>query len=326
MNYKRYSFQYLNASWLAGCHPCRGVALIAVFWLVLLLSLLALGYATTARLKGQTMLNRKLRLTDGLLLDSSLERGWYEYLKFRDNRRLLNRKEEVEALSGQPLDLWFPRYEPYEISVSGLPVAIKIVSEAGKFNVNRLKVEQWQQILELCGVSEGEEQTTIINSVQDWIDGDDAHRLQGAENDYYRHHTPEYYCKNNDIEILEELLLVRGVSSELFYGGNGRPGLVNLLSVYGAEGKIDVNSADPAAFRLAGELPDDVIEEIVKRRREQPIRTIKELVDVVPQEFYSQFSRYFTVVTRINYLQVAAARMDSEHQAGSWRRRWYRGF
>ena len=52
----------------------------------------------------------------------------------------------------------------------------------------------------------------------DWRDPDDFYRLNGAENDYYHSLSEPYECKNGDLDTIEELLLVRGVTTELYYG------------------------------------------------------------------------------------------------------------
>jgi general secretion pathway protein K len=48
---------------------------------------------------------------------------------------------------------------------------------------------------------------------------DNAHRLNGAEDDYYRSLPEPYECRDGDFESVEELLLVRGVTREIFFDG-----------------------------------------------------------------------------------------------------------
>ena len=68
------------------------------------------------------------------------------------------------------------------------------------------------------GVEEKLEQDTISDSILDWIDTNKNHRLNGAEDDYYRTQSPPYYAKNGKIETLNELLKVRGITEEILYG------------------------------------------------------------------------------------------------------------
>ena len=297
----------------------QGFALLAVFWIILLLSLLCLGYATAARFRAQAALNRKRQLVDRYLYQSAREKGYHEYLKSRANQVLLHKQEEIETIAAETVELWFPRYEPYLYNLNDQQIAVRLLDEKGKFSVNDIPVSLWQEILAACGLPLGDEQTEIVNAIMDWIDTDDEHRLDGAENDYYQSLEYPYACKNYYIETLEELLLVKGITPELYYGTNEFPGLESFLSVYGDRRKIDLNSAPPAAFRLVEGLPEDIIEEIIKLRRETPLRGLQELSEVVPQENYSQLSRFFTVYRFPAYLSIAVSKKAADDSYGRWR-------
>lgn len=89
---------------------------------------------------------------------------------------------------------------------------------------------------------------TIVDSTMDWIDSadqeDDFHRLYGAEDDYYQSLNPPYHCKNGPMDTPEELLLVKGVTRELFFGTEGNPGLREYITVYGDDkSRINMNTA-----------------------------------------------------------------------------------
>jgi type II secretory pathway component PulK len=73
------------------------------------------------------------------------------------------------------------------------------------------------QALTQMGV-DGGEATPIVNSILDWIDVDDQPRIQGAESEYYRNLSPPYMAKNGPIDDITELLLIKGVTPEIYYG------------------------------------------------------------------------------------------------------------
>ncbi|HVA47155.1 MAG TPA: hypothetical protein VNH11_12375 [Pirellulales bacterium] len=58
----------------------------------------------------------------------------------------------------------------------------------------------------------------IADAILDWLDPDDVPRTYGAERDYYSSYN--YAPKNGPFESVEELLLVKGVTPQLLYGGD----------------------------------------------------------------------------------------------------------
>ena len=60
----------------------------------------------------------------------------------------------------------------------------------------------------------------IADAILDWLDQDDQPRRFGAEANDYLGLDPPYAPKNGPLEAIEELLLVRGVTPELFFGAD----------------------------------------------------------------------------------------------------------
>jgi len=86
-------------------------------------------------------------------------------------------------------------------------------------------------------------------------------------------------------EDIEQLLLVRGVTPELYYGnyvaaGDGslspRGGLRDSLSVWGSQGPFDANAVSPALLEALGASPGAVAQ-LVQRRARQPFRNLGEV-------------------------------------------------
>jgi general secretion pathway protein K len=101
---------------------------------------------------------------------------------------------------------------------------------------------------------ESDEIDEIISAIKDWIDGDhDETGIYGAEDSYYQTLERPYYCRNAPLESLEELLLVKGITKELFYGTKEKPGISYYLTVHGSDGKININTADCRLEELAFE-------------------------------------------------------------------------
>lgn len=67
--------------------------------------------------------------------------------------------------------------------------------------------------------------------------------------------------QNGRLDTLDQILLIKGVTPELYYGTDSRPGLIDCLSLYG-EGKININTAPKIVLRA---LSDDMSPEVVDR-------------------------------------------------------------
>jgi len=106
---------------------------------------------------------------------------------------------------------------------------------------------------------------------------------------YYLSLTPSFRGRHSSLEQIEELLLIRGVTPELFYGTlvrdpEGRliqqPGLKDCLSVFGAELGLDVNHSEPQVLLAAGLAPD-VVGQILERRKVAAFRRQEELAPFI---------------------------------------------
>jgi len=119
-------------------------------------------------------------------------------------------------------------------------------------NINGIHRALLTNVVKECGLGPGADRDTVIDSILDWRDPNREHRLNGAEEDYYRGLDPPYSSKDSDLDVLEELLLVRGVTPELFFGkqeqGKAVPGLRDLLSVHSLEATPNLATAPKAVL------------------------------------------------------------------------------
>jgi general secretion pathway protein K len=144
------------------------------------------------------------------------------------------------------------------------------------------------------------EPAAIINSLKDWLDkGDDdaITGLSGAESSYYEDKKPPYPCRNGPVTDVNELLLVKGISPELFYGIPEVPGISRYLTVYGMTpgegtsfnfpGRINVTTAEmPVLFALLPAENRDLVETIDELRRD--IASGKQTIDMKSANWLTQ--------------------------------------
>ena len=189
----------------------NGIALIIVMIAILVLSIMAAGFAYSMKVETKLAQNAKNEEQSLWLGRSGVELARWVLAQEKCPYDSLNQIwaggpgadcETNGPLAGMSLD-------NYQIGDG--TVSLKIIDLERKVNINTASPATLQQALNLMGMSP-DEMAIISDSILDWIDVDDAPHLSGAESDYYQKLTPPYYAKNAPIDDLSELLLVRGIS------------------------------------------------------------------------------------------------------------------
>jgi general secretion pathway protein K len=157
-----------------------------------------------------------------------------------------------------------------------------IHDECSKINVNSLLGENgefnetqrllWDRLLKQPQFGLTNDQVNaIIHGVKDWIDKDDeVTGIFGAEDTIYRGRG--YLCKNGPLQTLEEMLLINGMTKEVFYGEGRREGIHSYFTVFGGA-EININTAPvPILMSLSEEMTEDIALEMDKFRRDEANR------------------------------------------------------
>jgi general secretion pathway protein K len=140
------------------------------------------------------------------------------------------------------------------------------------WGVNEEQKKAWINLLsaEEFELAEDEPQN-IVEAIIDWIDDDDEPLgFGGAESSYYKGFETPYTPRNAPMEFVEELLLVKGITRELYYGTDDTPGLGNLVTPYGRDGKININTADAMVLGALSELMEqDIVDSMLTYRDDE---------------------------------------------------------
>jgi general secretion pathway protein K len=225
----------------------KGIALMIVLWVLVLLMALATEFAFSMKMEVNTTRNYKEDTESYYLAKAGLNLALAELFK---NASFHSIHSEYGWITGNPVKVSNPNTDSLpedgieafdivnrtDIKLGNGTFTYKITDENGKISINSATKKMLNQLLAYSGVKEKIDQDTISDSILDWIDSDKNHRINGAEDDYYRTQRPPYYAKNRKLENLSELLKVRGVTEEIFYGskgGNGEyKGIAQFLTVY----------------------------------------------------------------------------------------------
>jgi len=122
-------------------------------------------------------------------------------------------------------------------------VAYYVVSESGKIDLNHSPPGLIKLFLryELGADDNDDRLLTVLDSLADWRDSDDMHRLNGAESEYYESLDDPYIARNGRIEDPSEFFLIKG-TEELA----GKFDAMDVFSVYNRSGKVNFSSLTPA--------------------------------------------------------------------------------
>ena len=227
----------------------NGIALMIVLWVLVLLIALATEFAFSMKMEVNTTRNYKEDTESYYLAKAGLNLALAELLK---TARFHSIHEEYGWITGNPIPVPdattnpgdATEEEPQEFDIVNRTdielehgtITYTIRDENGKISINSATKVTLNKLLAYSGVEEKLEQDTISDSILDWIDTNKNHRLNGAEDDYYRTQNPPYYAKNGKIETLNELLKVRGITEEILYGSPEEDGeykgIAQYLTVY----------------------------------------------------------------------------------------------
>lgn len=318
-----------------------GIALIIVMIAILVLAALAGGFAYS--MKVETKLARNAYYEIEL---EWMGRSGVELARYIVAQQLNIASEPYDSLNqkwaGGPGGMGSTNSVLMDIPMENIPLgngkfSIKITDLERKINVNMVKDYQgvFEQALAKLGF---EEAPSIVGCITDWIDRDDLISVNGgAENDYYHGLNPPYDAKNGPIDDLSELLLIKGITPEMYWGtastnytpaafqaqnnpfrrkqSAGYPvGLVDIFTPISV-GKVNINTASSTVLGLIVE--ENIASEIIRLRSgpdgadgtedDTPLHNPGELVNVgISRQVVQSLLRIFDVRSRTFEVEVDA--------------------
>lgn len=303
----------------------RGVALIMVLWIIAILSVIVLEFSFGMRTEISMTKNFKEEATLYALAEGGVQRTIAELI-YKHDPLIQQKRKAIEASPPSEKEVWITDGRPIPLSFSQGRCEIRVIGEDGKININMVSEGLLRKIIKNMGV-EGEAQDVVVDSILDWIDSNDLHRLNGAENDYYQSLPEPYFCKNGYLDSIEELLLVRGITPELFYGKkrkeegkSERIGLRDIFSVYAPGEQININHASPLVMRMALGIPPGVAELILKAREEKTFENQPDLLRRVPEvsAFIGEIGRNILYQSRTSYYTIESKATGLDSSSVRW--------
>jgi len=249
----------------------KGIALILTITIIGLIVLLSLQFSRSIR----TGLYETTNLDDTIRLETIAKSGFNCGLAalFEDNPNedsfhdIWASSKENSLISAMLFDN-DGMFQLEIIDLAGKIPINRLINQDGKYNTKEKEI--LTRLLSMPRFNlEQDKVEDIVDSIKDWIDKDDESTRFVAENSYYQTLDRPYSCRNAPLESLEELLLVKGITRELFYGTDDVSGISNYLTIHG-DGKININTADPVVLKaLSEDIDDDMVNEMVAYRDDE---------------------------------------------------------
>ncbi|MGQ9634865.1 MAG: general secretion pathway protein GspK [Bryobacteraceae bacterium] len=255
--------------------PRRGGALLAVLWLTAALAAIAFSIASTVRSETDRTSTQLDSTRAYFLAAGAIERS-LAYMEWGARYR----NPDGTARFFEP---WM-RQLRFEFDTGW--AVVNIIPENAKLNPNTSPPEELARLMVALGV-EPVRAENIAAAIAAWRLGQGA-QATGFYEVFSMPGAPSFRPPRASFQGVEELLLVNGVTPELFYGGlepasQRRPmrrlGLRDCLSVHGSRWAVDVNSA-PAPVLAAAGLLEQEIRAIVETRTAAPFRNLQRLRDL----------------------------------------------
>lgn len=254
-----------------------GVILIALLWVLTILAVIALSFSRETYVEVSAARNERDLADSYYIARAGIASAIYQiYVK-----NFLTQQQPNSAQAQEPdaIDLG---------KVTGHfgdgEYVVDVEDETGKININYSHPDQIKALLAAIGI-QSPDLDIIADSIIDWIDADNIPLPNGAESDYYQQLQPPYLAKNSAMSAIEELLLVRGVTPDYYFGhrektADGRIleryGLSRYVTVFTNSNRINVNYAPlPVLMSIPGITPD-LAEKIYERRQQAPFLTVGE--------------------------------------------------
>jgi general secretion pathway protein K len=250
----------------------RGFALIAVSLVLALLAVVVSEFAFSMRLEAAMVRSYK----DGILARHLAEAGFQQAIREVLSDVAVTGLDQTgqitfyQAPPGGTVTV-LPQLPRAHVKLGVGEFSYRISDEEARLNLNSGLPDRLQKLLSVLGVDK-QQRDTITDSVEDWRDANDTHRANGAESDDYVKLPVPYRARNANLQDVAELLQIKGVTPELFYGHGDQIGLVDLVTVR-SRGTVNLNTAPKIILQAVG-LSEAEIDDVMQSRASQPYTTV----------------------------------------------------
>ena len=236
----------------------RGIALIAVLWLTILLTVIASSFAFSMRSEALSARNALSFAQARAIADGAVERVAFE----------LQRPRNLP-------EVWIPDGQAREWQDGDVAIVASAVDEAAKIDLNVAAEPLLKGLLRVVGELDDEAAQRLVDAIVDWRDPDELRRPNGAEEPEYRSANRSYRPSNSLFESVGELQRVLGMSPPMFAR------IAPHLTVYSRQPGVNPATASREVLLAIPGVTAEQVDTFLMRRQEALLA--KQPVPLFPQ-------------------------------------------
>lgn len=264
--------------------------LVTVLWIIVVMSIIALGMAYESRSDVDRTILMRDRAQAYWLARAGVESAKLDYAVSR---------QRIDEEYQQKGKMRFDFDDGYAVCI--------LESETSKMPINSQNMELWRQAFKIFELPD-EEVDALVDAVFDWRDNDHELRVNGAENEYYQSLNPPYQARNGAFMSVEEILLVKGITEDMYFGryvnGKKMPGLKDILSIDNPNmGRFDINTCPKEILIAFLEITPEEADGLIAAREERVFENVTEAGEQLPLQANDKLNKFF-IAYRGNQFRV----------------------
>jgi general secretion pathway protein K len=251
----------------------RGFVLLAVLLALTLLAVVVTEFAFSARLEASMVRSYRDGVVAGYLAEAGVQQAIREIMTPSQVAALDEAGQVVfyRALPGQTTPVRLPALPRQRVALGPGEFSYRIADESARLSLSGAGSQRFDRLLAALEVDR-QQRDIIGDSLLDWRDSNELHRLHGAESDFYLQLPVPYRAANANIQDAAELLQVRGMTPALYFGAGGGPGLGDLVTAITRDA-VNLNTASAPVLKAFG-LSDAEIAEVLETRVRAPYPSV----------------------------------------------------
>ncbi|WP_020680076.1 general secretion pathway protein GspK [Marinobacterium rhizophilum] len=272
-------------------HRQRGLALVAVLWVLVLLSLLAANLSQGSRSNAKLAQNLVAATQGKYASEAGMQWALWN----------LQQPEENQWLADGGTQL---------LQLDDIQVRVALQDESGKIDLNAAPVELLSGLF-VAAELDGATADALADAVMDWRDEDDLRRLNGAEDDDYLAVGREDGAKDAYFEEVEELQLVLGMTPDIYQRVKSSVTVLNGLP------SINPLFAPRLALLALPGADEGTVDQYIEQRRRNQLDGLEQPEAPVPTSQYVSQGRAgvnYTVLAEAEVGPVVRARFSAQIQ------------